>query len=44
MKQFIATFVLLVGVLVATAQTFDMTRPQPRYSEATGYGLSLIHI
>lgn len=42
MKQFIATLVLLVGVLVATAQTFDMTRPQPRYSEATGYGYDVV--
>lgn len=38
----ILTNLLLFCALTASAQTYDMTKPQPQYSDATGYGYDFV--
>lgn len=38
MRYLYSLLFMLSGMIPAAGQTFDLTQPQPRYSDATGYG------
>lgn len=42
MKNFLLLLLIICGHIVASAQQYDLSKPQPRYSDEVGYGYDFI--